>query len=112
MGAARLAAETGLAVCRHGRMSRRHRNIDRRAWELVRVQVFNRDKWRCRKCGKAGRLECDHIQPLNEGGDPLDPGNLQSLCRDCHFRKTGRENERISPERQEWRDYVRDLANR
>jgi len=30
----------------------------------------------------------DHVRELVRGGSPLDPGNLQSLCRPCHRAKT------------------------
>jgi 5-methylcytosine-specific restriction protein A len=32
--------------------------------------------------------DVDHIVPISQGGDNLDPDNLQSLCRPCHNRKT------------------------
>jgi 5-methylcytosine-specific restriction endonuclease McrA len=35
-------------------------------------------------------LECDHIVPLHRGGSN-DPGNLQSLCKECHAIKTATE---------------------
>lgn len=37
-------------------------------------------------------LEVDHITPVADGGHPFDPGNLQTLCEDCHRKKTAREN--------------------
>lgn len=37
------------------------------------------------------RLEVDHVTPLSEGGHPFDPGNLQTLCGDCHADKSARE---------------------
>lgn len=37
-------------------------------------------------------LEVDHIQPVADGGHPFDPGNLQTLCDQCHEDKTTREN--------------------
>ncbi|WP_420437032.1 HNH endonuclease [Candidatus Poriferisodalis sp.] len=37
-------------------------------------------------------LELDHIKPLGDGGTDADD-NLQLLCRDCHTRKTRRENQ-------------------
>lgn len=40
----------------------------------------------------ARRLEVDHITPIAEGGHQFDPGNLQTLCDDCHGDKTAREN--------------------
>lgn len=48
------------------------------------MMTFNRDDWRCVQCGKAGRLECDHIVPLADGGTD-DLANLRTLCRDCHI---------------------------
>ena len=71
------------------------------AWQVIRLAVFHRDGFRCVQCGRAGRLECDHVKPVREGGARFDLSNLQTLCRDCHFRKTGRENERVKG-RQEW----------
>jgi 5-methylcytosine-specific restriction endonuclease McrA len=40
----------------------------------------------------ATRLEVDHITPIVDGGHPFDPGNLQTLCEDCHGEKTAAEN--------------------
>lgn len=37
-------------------------------------------------------LEVDHITPISEGGHPFDPGNLQTLCEECHQDKTAQEN--------------------
>ena len=62
-------------------MSRNHvSRLHARRWARVRRAVLDRDGWRCRKCGKAGRLEVDHIVP-DPGRDPFDMGNLQVLCR-------------------------------
>ena len=33
----------------------------------------------------------DHIKPISEGGEPLDANNLQTLCKQCHAIKTGKE---------------------
>lgn len=33
----------------------------------------------------------DHITPINNGGEPLDSDNLQSLCNTCHARKRSQE---------------------
>ena len=87
---------------------RKGRRINRRRWAAVRRHVFERDGYRCRHCGKAGRLECDHVQPLPRGGDPYDVAGCQTLCRACHIRKTAGENERPWPGRDAWRDLVRE----
>ena len=62
----------------------------------MRHFVFKRDAYRCTSCDKAGRLECDHVTPLQRepGQDPYDPNGLQTLCRRCHIAKTARENQR------------------
>lgn len=39
----------------------------------------------CQSCGKSHDLEVHHITPVHAGGDELDPTNLISFCRDCHF---------------------------
>ncbi|MDE0456255.1 MAG: HNH endonuclease [Chromatiales bacterium] len=88
-------------------MSRHHRKLDRKRWELVRLRVMERDGWRCRRCGKAGRLEVDHVLPVSAGGAPFDPANLQTLCRGCHTDKTRGEVGRTDPAREAWRELVR-----
>ena len=71
-------------------MSRRHRALDLRRWAATRRAVFDRDGWRCRRCRKAGRLECDHVVPFERDPDqdPYDPAGCQTLCRGCHIAKT------------------------
>lgn len=59
-----------------------------REWQMVRLQVLKRDGYRCRECGKPGRLEVHHRIRLQDGGAPYDPANLETLCRSpCHFDK-------------------------
>ena len=96
-------------MSKHHPGSRHYAKLDRRRWQLLRLRVFQRDAWRCVRCGKAGRLECDHVRPLRRGGDPNDFANLQSLCRDCHIRKTAAENTKPDPARAAWRKLVREL---
>lgn len=49
----------------------------------------------CEHCLKLGLLipyyVIDHIKPISEGGEALDPDNLQTLCKQCHAIKTGKE---------------------
>lgn len=35
--------------------------------------------------------EVDHIKPINDGGDPFDIDNTQSMCKRCHARKSATE---------------------
>jgi len=88
-------------------MSRQHERMNRRRWSLVRRRVLYRDGWRCRQCGRAGKLEVDHRIPLEDGGAPYDPQNLQSLCRGCHTAKTVEENRARHPVRPEIKAWER-----
>ena len=94
-------------------MSRHHTHLHARRWAAVRRQVHARDRYRCRSCGRAGRLECDHVTPLQRepGQDPYDINGLQTLCRACHIEKTARENRReLTPAEAAWRELVAELA--
>lgn len=44
----------------------------------------------CKECNKAA-TELDHIIPINAGGDRYDSDNLQTLCKQCHSKKTFKE---------------------
>ena len=96
-------------------MSRHHTHLDARRWAAVRRRVFERDKYRCVICRKAGRLEADHVTPLERepGQDPYDINGLQALCRTCHIEKTRRENRRPPTEAETaWRALVAELTVR
>ena len=95
-------------------MSRHHAGLQKRRWERVRRAVFERDGYRCRSCGRAGRLEADHINPMERepGQDPYDWNGLQTLCRNCHINKTAAENRReLTPAEAAWRDFVAELTD-
>ena len=91
-------------------MSKHHyQKISKSQWARLRLIIFERDGYRCVQCGRAGKLHCDHVIPLESGGDETDPDNLQTLCRDCHIKKTRREyRERnpIPPDVQAWHDFI------
>ena len=93
-------------------MSRNHVGLNARRWARVRRAVFARDGWRCRECGTAGRLECDHVVPLDTepDQDPYDIDGCQTLCRSCHIAKTAAENRgEMMPGRKEWLELVSEL---
>ena len=90
--------------------SRFHAEIPSRVWLRVRRRVLARDGYRCRACGRPGRLEVDHIRPLHQGGAPLNLANLQAICTGCHIAKTNREKGTHDPEREMWRAYLRRFA--
>ena len=62
-------------------------------WRKLRAEIYDAENWRCRSCGKSGRLELDHATPIGQGGARWDRANLQPLCRPCHFRKTADERQ-------------------
>ena len=90
-------------------MSRHHDKLDPRRWARVRRQAFDRDGWRCTRCGLAGRLEGHHVQALELGGDPYDPAGIATLCRGCHIELHQAEAD-DTPGRAEWRAFVKAMA--
>ena len=53
----------------------------------MRFAIYQRDGYRCRKCGrKTDDLEVDHIIPIAKGGKSTFD-NLQTLCHRCNVRK-------------------------
>lgn len=82
------------------------RNYQSADWRALRRRVFERDGWRCRGCGRAGRLECDHIKNWREGGAFWAMENLQTLCRGCHIEKTRRE---VAARKLTWDDRLKGL---
>lgn len=64
----------------------------------LRHSVLARDKYRCRMCGAApgnSELRVDHAISLEDGGAPLDSGNLITLCHPCN---SGKGRASIRPE--------------
>lgn len=58
----------------------------------LRKSVYERDKYRCKKCGTHIDLSVDHIVPESKGGKTrLD--NLQTLCFPCNTRKGTKQDE-------------------
>lgn len=55
-------------------------------WMRLRLEVFDRDGWRCVYCGGAGALECDHILPIAKGGGHQ-LANLATACFSCNRSK-------------------------
>ena len=80
---------------------------DSKEWKRTREYILMRDAYLCRKCG-APAEEVHHIVHLSPEniGDPavtMNPDNLISLCRDCHFEEhrgdhgRGRQHEAAYP---------------
>lgn len=53
----------------------------------MRFAIYERDHYRCRKCGRrTNDLEVDHIIPIAKGGKSTFD-NLQTLCHRCNYKK-------------------------
>ena len=91
-------------------MSWRRNAPSQRIWRVLRLRILDRDNWECVQCGRKGRLEVDHIKPLDVAPElALEESNLQCLCRGCHIRKTAGENRRdVDDSRHRWDNYLRE----
>ena len=73
-------------------------------WSRVRRDVLTLDNWRCQVCGCYAN-QVDHIKPLHQGGPKYDHGNLQTICKDCHLKKSLAENPGLA-EKRAWRQFL------
>lgn len=65
----------------------------------VRFEVFKRDGFRCRYCGRSSQdtvLHVDHIVPVCDGGES-DQSNYVTACADCNQGKAGLAISEINP---------------
>ncbi|HPR77325.1 MAG TPA: HNH endonuclease, partial [Candidatus Limiplasma sp.] len=53
----------------------------------VKVEVWQRDKGKCVKCGSNINLHYDHIIPFSKGGSSTTSANIQLLCAHCNLQK-------------------------
>ena len=83
-------------------MSRHHQTKE---WAAARAMALDRDSYRCRECGRAGRLEVHHKHSLKDGGNH-ELSNLISLCKFDHI-----EIHRApqTPEQAEWARLLEEL---
>ena len=78
---------------------RRSRRVGSRPWARLRRAALQRDGYRCRECGTAGRLEVHHVVAVEVGGSN-ELANLKTVCRECHL------EEHMSPEQRAWARYM------
>lgn len=57
---------------------------------LVKLEVWKRDKGKCRKCGSTDNLHFDHILPFSKGGTSLLAENIQLLCARHNLQKSNK----------------------
>ena len=68
-------------------------------WSDVRRKAFERDNYKCIKCGRKGNttnLIGDHIKPISLGGEEFNINNVQTLCWECDKIKTKIDQGKIS----------------
>lgn len=70
------------------------------AWRRARAAYIAQHPL-CVHCKEEDRITAgdvvDHKTPINQGGDPFDHGNLQTLCHRHHNIKSGQEAHNNSP---------------
>jgi hypothetical protein len=57
-------------------------------WQKKRLEIFERDKWKCRLCeDEEATLNVHHLKYMGYGAHPADSPNedLITYCEDCHF---------------------------
>lgn len=74
------------------------RQTGRQVPARLRWNVFQRDGFTCRACGRSPKehgvaIEADHILAYTNGGETIFE-NLQTLCRDCNVGKSNRRTPR------------------
>jgi 5-methylcytosine-specific restriction endonuclease McrA len=57
--------------------------LEAEEYSHLRLQILERDGWRCQQCGRRTQLEVHHTHRRSRGGDDREE-NLLTLCRVCH----------------------------
>lgn len=61
-------------------------NTSREVQPQLRKLVFERDKWKCQKCGISNGLHCHHITGVEINPlESADIDNCMTLCKECHM---------------------------
>jgi 5-methylcytosine-specific restriction protein A len=59
-------------------------------WQRAKAAKRREGRVWCTRCGSTDRLILDHIIERKDGGDDLDPRNLEWLCHAHHQAKTAK----------------------
>lgn len=60
-------------------------------WQKLRLQVFERDEWKCTRCGEKKKTLSVHHWSYSKSGNPWDVGidDLDTVCEYCHEKIEG-----------------------
>ena len=83
-------------------MSRFHHTPE---WAVARALALDRDAYRCRECGRAGRMQVHHVVSLKDAGTH-DLENLVSYCREHHL---DAHRQPTTASEREWADLLSEL---
>ena len=62
--------------------------LGKQAYRRLMTRIFERDGWRCQKCGSLEHLQIHHkVYRSQQGDDAL--ANLITLCAYCHMEQHG-----------------------
>ena len=62
--------------------------LGKQAYRRLMTRIFERDGWRCQKCGSLEHLQIHHkVHRSQQGDDAL--RNLVTLCAYCHLEEHG-----------------------
>lgn len=66
-------------------------------WRAIRKQQLQHQPL-CEDCSKAGRItEAREVDHVNQNTADNTPGNLASLCKPCHSRRTAAQQRGVKP---------------
>ena len=57
--------------------------LNAESYQTLRLQILERDHWRCQLCGSTQNLEVHHQQLRSQQGSDQE-SNLITLCSGCH----------------------------
>jgi 5-methylcytosine-specific restriction endonuclease McrA len=57
--------------------------LDPDSYHQLRLEILQRDGWRCQYCGKLENLQIHHEEFRSQSGDDSEQ-NLITLCAECH----------------------------
>jgi 5-methylcytosine-specific restriction endonuclease McrA len=59
--------------------------LEPEAYDRLRLEILERDHWRCQNCGSMHNLQIHHQELRSHSGNDTKE-NLITLCETCHLR--------------------------